>query len=91
MADEGPVPREVFLGDIDEWSGDVRVVRDQTTVEVGKVQEGPHISDLHWCWPVGNPIQLDRVHGELTRFDNHSKVFYLDGGEAAFLELEVEI
>ena len=32
-----------------------------------------------------------RVHGELFGFDDHSEVFYIGGGEAAFLQFEMEV
>ena len=39
--------------------------------------------------PTGNAIQFDRVHGKLSGFDDHSKVFHLSVGKATFLQFKV--
>ena len=39
LACGGPVPGEVLLGEIDERVGDVGVIRDEASVEVGKAKE----------------------------------------------------
>ena len=79
----GPISREVFLGEVDEGLGDVGVVRDERSLKVGKAKKGCNIFDFFRGWPTGNAIQLDRVHGELPGFDNHSEVFHFGGSEAA--------
>jgi len=91
LASRGPVPLEVFLGKVDEGTGDVGVVWDESTVEVGKAKEGAYVLNLSWGWPLGDAIEFDWVHGQLTGFDNHSEVFYLICGEFAFLKFEVQI
>ena len=67
--------------------GDGGVVRDELMVEVDKAEEGSYILDFGWGWPGGNTVELDRVHGKLTRFHNHSKVFDFRDVELAFLKL----
>ena len=52
----GPIPREVFLGEVDEGLGDVGVVRDETLVKVGEAKEGSNILDFFRGWPTGNAI-----------------------------------
>ena len=84
LAGRGPVPREVFLREVDEGLGDVGVVRDETMVEVRKPKKGSDILDLFRSWPASNPVQLNGVHGKLSRFDDHSQIFQFSGGEVAF-------
>ena len=55
--------------------GDCGIVRDKPTVEVGEAKEGLYILDFNWGWPGSDSIQFDWVHGKLTGFYNHSKVF----------------
>ena len=52
----GPIPREVFLDEVDEGSGDVGVVRDETSVEVGEAEERPNVFDFLRGWPAGDAI-----------------------------------
>jgi len=86
-----PVPLKILFGEVDEGTGDIGVVRDESTVEVGKAEEGAYVLDFSGCWPFGNSIEFDGIHGELTWFDNHSKVFHLVSGEFALLKFEVQI
>ena len=85
LASRGPVPLEVFLSEVNEGTDDVGVVWNESTVEVGEAKEGAYVLDFCWGWPLGDPIEFDRVHGQLSGFDDHSKVFYLVCGEFAFL------
>ena len=48
----GPVPREVFLGEINEGAGDGEVIRNKSMVEVGETQKGVNIFDLGRGWPL---------------------------------------
>jgi len=82
---------EVFFCEINEGVGDVGVVGNESSVEVGEAQEGAYVLDFGWGWPFGNAIELDRIHGELTWFDDHPEVFYLVGGEFAHLKFEVQV
>ena len=82
----GPVPREVFLGEIEEGTSDIGVVGDETSVEVGEAKERADIFHLGWCGPACDTIELNRVHGQLAGFDDHAEVFHLVGGELALLE-----
>jgi len=91
LASRSPVPLEVFLSEVDEGAGDIRVVGDKPMVEVGKAKEGAYVFDFSRGWPFGDSIKLDRIHGELTGFNDHSEVFYHVCGEFAFLKFEVQI
>ena len=42
----GPVPREVFFGEVEERASDVGVVRDEASVEIGKAEERANIFHL---------------------------------------------
>ena len=76
---------------MDERAGDVGVIRDETSVEVGKAKERSNILDFLGGGPAGDTVQLYGIHGKLTRFDNHAEVFYFGSGEATFLQFEVEV
>ena len=91
MTSRGPVPRQVLLGKVDEWSSDVGIVGNKLSVEVGKAKERPNVLDFFRGGPAGDTIQLYRVHGKLTRFDDHPEVFHFSGGKATFLQFEMEV
>ena len=87
----GPVPRQVFLGEVNERSGDIGVVRNKASVEVGEAEERSDVFDFLGGGPACNTIQFDRIHGKLSRFHNHSEVFHFGGSEATFLQFEMEV
>ena len=53
-------------------------------VEVGEAKEGSYFLDFGGGRPSGDAIELDRVHGKLTRFYNHPQVFNFWDIELAF-------
>ena len=81
-----PIPAVVFLGEVEEGAGNCGVVGDELTIEVSETKEGSYILDFGRGWPGGNSIKLDQVHGKLTRFHNHSKVFNLRDIKLAFFK-----
>ena len=87
----GPIPREVLLSEVKERVSDVGVVRDESSVEVSETKERANVFHLSWCRPTCNAIEFDRVHGQLDRLHNHAEVFYLVGGELAFLEFQMKV
>ena len=91
MAGGGPVPGEILFCEIKEGASDVGVVGDEAAVEVGKAKERVDIFHLGWGQPTGNPIKFYWIHGQLTWFDDHAKVFDLIGGEFTFFELQMEV
>jgi len=70
----GPVPLEVLLGEVNERASNIGKVRNEVVIEVGKAKKGAYILDFGGGRPFGNSIEFDRVHSELTRFNNHSKI-----------------
>ena len=68
-------------------AGDGGVVGNEPTVEVGKAKERSYIFDFGWGRPGSNAVEFDRVHGELTGFHDHSKVFNFWDVKLAFFEL----
>ena len=60
-------------------------------VEIGKAKEGSYVIDFGQGWPGSDAIKFNRVHGKLTRFHNHSKIFYFRDVELAFFEFEMEV
>ena len=91
LTNRGPIPATVFLNEVKEEAGNHGIARDELIVEVDKAREGSHVLDFDWGWPGSNPIQLDQVHGELTRFYDHFEVFYLRDIKLAFFELQMKV
>ena len=87
LTSRSPIPAIVFLGKVKEGAGDSRVVGYKLTVEISKAQEGLYVLDFGGGQSSGNAIELDWVHGKLTRFYDHSEVFNFWDVELAFLEL----
>ena len=75
LISRSPVPVIVFLGEVEERAGDDGVVGDELMVKVGTAKERLYVLDFGHGWPGGDAIEFDWVHGELTGFHNHSKVF----------------
>ena len=91
LAGRGPVPSKVLLGEINKGAGDVGVVRNKASVEIGKAEERADIFHLGWGRPACDPVEFNWVHGQLTGFNDHSKVFYLVSGKLAFLEFQMKV
>ena len=67
--------------------GDSGVVGDEPMVEIGKAKKGSYILDFGQGWLGSDAIEFDWVHGELTRFHDHSEIFYFWDVKLAFLRL----
>ena len=91
LAGGGPIPGEVFLGEVEKRASDIRIVGDESLVEIGEAKERANVFHLSWHGPVCDAIKLDRVHGQLAGFNDHSKVFHLVGGELALLEFQMKV
>ena len=63
LARRGPVPGEVLLGEIKEGAGDIGVVRDEASVEIGEAKERANIFHLGWGRPARDPVKFDWIHG----------------------------
>ena len=91
LASGGPIPREILLSEVEERVGDVGIVGDESSVEIGKAKKGANIFHLSWCGPSCDAVEFNRVHGQLAGFNDHSEVFYLVGGELALLEFQMKV
>ena len=56
LASRGPVPRQVLLGEVNERLGDIGVIGDKMSVEVGKAKERSDVFDFLRGRPAGNTI-----------------------------------
>ena len=56
---------------------------DEVAVEIAYAKERSDVFDLHGGRPFGDPLEFGRVHGYLTRSDDHSKVINFLGIESA--------
>ena len=86
LAGRGPVPGEIFLGKVEVGAGNVGVVGNESTVEIGEPEEGANILHLGWRRPICNAVELDGVHGQLSGSYDHAKVFYLVSGKPTLFE-----
>ena len=91
LARRGPIPREVFLGEIKERAGDIGIIGDESSVETGEAKERANIFHLGWSWPTCDAVELYGVHGQLAGFHDHAEVFDLVGGELALFELQMKV
>ena len=91
MTGGGPIPREVLFGEVEERASDVGVIRDEASVEVGEAEERANVFHLGWGRPTCDSIKFNRVHSQLSRFNDHSKVFDLVGGELALFEFQMKV
>ena len=87
LTGRGPIPTVVLFHKIQKGVGNSRVVRDESTVEVDKAKEGSYIFDFGRGWPGGDAVKFDQVYDKLTRFHDHSKVFYFWDVKLTLLEL----
>jgi len=53
-----PVPRRIFAGEVSEGYDDVRIVEDETSVEVGEAKEGLNLLEILRSWPLENSIDF---------------------------------
>ena len=83
--------RPVLLSEVDQGAGDVRIIGNELSIKVGKAKKGVDILNFSGGRPACDAITFDRIHGQLARFDDHSKVFNLIGGEFAFFQLQVKV
>ena len=67
--------------------GNYGIVGDEPTIEVGKAKEGLYVLDFGRGQPSSNTVKLDWVHGKLTGFHDHSKVFDFRDIKLAFFKL----
>ena len=63
LAGGGPVPREVFLGEIEEGVSNVGVIRDEASIEIGESEERANIFHLGWSRPTCDSVEFNQVHG----------------------------
>ena len=63
LARRGPIPGKVLLGEVEKGAGNVGVVGNEPTVEIGEPKERANVFHLGWCGPACDAVELDRVHG----------------------------
>ncbi|KIN96039.1 hypothetical protein M404DRAFT_164331 [Pisolithus tinctorius Marx 270] len=73
----GKVPRSTLSHEASEWNDDVRVVINESSVEICKAEERLDVSHLPWLRPVMDCLNLLSRHGETRWRKNITEV--LDG------------
>ena len=54
------------MGEVGEWNGNVRVVQNETPVEISKPQERLYVFDLVGLRPILNDLCFIGCHGKST-------------------------
>ena len=60
-------------------------------VEVGKTEKPMEVAEVTRYGPIGDGIDFDGVHRDLTLVDDKSEILYLVLGELTFLWLKVQV
>ena len=84
-------PRSVFAGKPCERNNNVRVVVDESTVEVHESEEGLDVLHLPWFWPIRDGLNFLCRHGKSVRGKTETQVLSGSGMEFTFLWLGKEI
>jgi hypothetical protein len=66
-------------------------VLDKVSVEIGKPNETPDFFEFHRWYPISDGLYLDRVHRNLARADNQSKIVNMGLLEFTLLGSEIKI
>ena len=66
--------------------GDGGIVGYEPSAEIGEAEEGSSILDFSRGWPGSNAIKFDWVHGKLSWFYNHIKIFNFRNIELTFFK-----
>ena len=91
VVDDIPCPGRILLGEVNQWLSDVGIIGDKSLVEVGKAEERLNVFDFCWSRPFCYTIELYGIHGELSRSDDHSEIFYLRSCKGTFFQLQVKV
>ena len=59
-----PVPRYVFAGEASMGHNDVRIVENETSIEVGEAKEGLNLLEILRSWPLENSVNFGLRHGD---------------------------
>ena len=84
---QGLIPMFILLCEVKKETGDSGVVGDELTIKVDEAKEGMYFLDFNRGWLSSDAVKLDQVHGKLTRFHDHSKVFDFRDVKLTLLEL----
>jgi len=85
------IPRNVLAGKPCERYDDVRVVEDETMVEVCKTEKRLNVFHLAGFWPVGDGFDFVGRHGEAIGGEAEAQVFGGGGMEFTFFRLSKEV
>ena len=55
------------MGKMHKWNCDFGISINETTVEIGKAEEGLNVLDFSWNWPILDNLDFVRGHGEALR------------------------
>jgi len=58
------MPVGTLVGKTHEWDCDFGISINETTVEIGKAEEGLNVLDISWYWPILDNLDFVWGHGE---------------------------
>ena len=67
-----PLSRGVLLDEVNQRLGNVGIIGNELSIEIGKSKERSNVFDFHWSRPFHDAVQLYWVHGKLSWSDNHA-------------------
>ena len=85
----GEVPSGAFAGKVGEQNGDVRVVQNETPVEISETQEGLYVFDLSGLRPILNNLYFISCHGKSTQREDVTWIFNCLDIEETLISMDV--
>src|SRR5882724_842733 len=64
MALIGEMPGGTLAGKTCEWDCNFGISINETTIEIGKAEEGLYVLDFSWYWPILDNLDFVRGHGK---------------------------
>jgi len=82
--------RDPLTSKTSERDHNIRVVENETSIEIGEAEEGLNILNFPWLRPILYDLNLCLVHGESLRRQNVSKIFHSLGVELTLVSMGIE-
>ena len=90
LARIGKIPGNIFTSETSEGNNNVRVIMDETTIEVSKTKERLNVFNFPGLRPVKDSLYFAWGHGETGRGNDISKVFNKCEMEITFSEVCIQ-
>ena len=90
LARVGKIPGNIFMSEMSEGDNNVRVIMDETTVEVSKTKERLNVFNFPGLRPVKDSLYFAWGHSETSRGNDVSKIFNRCEMEITFSEVCIQ-